>query len=112
MTGLNMKVHGFDGNTGSMIVSFSTDRSIHPVDSYPKLAFQPINFTETDPDAVIKTIAAIGLQTALRQDKMDAMKDDPAFFEPYEALVGQTLHYSSDDLATQIAAMQAPMPTN
>lgn len=94
---LNMKIHGYDEASHSLIVSFSTDESVKNVDEYQKMAFNPASIVGT-PEETLKKIAQRGLQTAIGQDKKDAEIADNSVIDAYKSLVGQTFTYDVADI--------------
>jgi hypothetical protein len=98
MTILNIKVHGVDDTNGSIIVSFSTDNSIHPVDDYQLLSFQPTSANSLDPDQVMQFLAKIGSSVARLQDNIDATKNNPTYMDQYKPWVGQTFQIPASNI--------------
>lgn len=94
---INMKIHGYDEATHSLLVSFSTDESVKPVDEYQKLAFQP-SLIDGTPEETLKKIAQRGIQTAIAQDKKDAETANSTLVDEYKAFIGQTLTYIIADV--------------
>lgn len=98
MTKLNMKIHRFDEQTGSLLVSFCTDKSMHPIDEYPIMAFQPASMGVTDPDEARIMMARTGLRVALAQDKKEAAMADPSSMDRFKSMAGQTYTFDGSEL--------------
>jgi hypothetical protein len=99
MSKLNMKIHGYDERNDSLLVSFSTDVSMKPVDQYQVLAFQPHRMGVSSPGDVVKAIAQAGIQIAKQQDLQDAAIADTSNAAAYNSMIGETLSFDETELA-------------
>lgn len=94
-----MKIHSYDEENSSLIVSFATDESQHAPEDYTPVAFQPntLNGMESA-EQEINQIAQRGLWIAREQDHKDKLGIDQAKIDYYVSLVGQTLEFNIDDI--------------
>lgn len=101
MNTLYMKVHSFDEQSNSLIVSFASDTtSSQNPDDYTKYAYQPINMWPdvTDPAEIKKRIAVAGIYHAEQQEREEKFVADPAKVQAYKNMVGQGVSYLIADL--------------
>jgi hypothetical protein len=101
MNTLYMKVHSFDEQSNSLIVSFASDTtSSQNPDDYTKYAYQPINMWPdvTDPVEIKKRIAVAGVYHAEQQEREEKFVADPAKVQAYKNMVGQGASYLIADL--------------
>lgn len=98
MDKLSMKIHSYEPDSNSIIVSFSSDVSTQSIDDYQKLAFQLHNINATSVASVLKEIALGGLHIAATQDRKDSMIADSAAIAAYTEMVGQTLTFNVADI--------------
>lgn len=95
MQTLKMKIHEYDEQNGSLIVSFSTDESLGTPDDYRPIAFQPNIYAEYDSaETEVFNIAVRGLPVAKEQDRLEKLTVDQNRIDYYNSLVGQTLTYN------------------
>lgn len=104
MNTLKMKIHGFEEDSMSLLVSFASDEteSQDPND-YPAYAYQPASmFPEaTDHDEIMKMIARSGVAIVENQKRHeDALKNDTNI-SVYRNLVGTEITYGMIDLLVQ-----------
>lgn len=101
MNTLYMKIHAFEEQSYSLLVSFASDttKSQNP-DDYPQYAFQPMNMWPdvTDPVEIKKRIAVAGVYHAEQQEREEKFIADPAKVQEYKGMVGQENSYSVDGL--------------
>lgn len=95
---LIMKIHEYDEASGSLVVSFKSDNSVKSIDDYPRMAYQPTIFEESDVEAVIKKIAITGVSVAEAQDKQDSFKLNETEVSLFKSKVGQEITYDVSDL--------------
>lgn len=102
MNTLYMKIHAFDEQSNSLIVSFASDttKSQNPED-YPAYAYQPLHMWPdvTDPAEIKKRIAVAGVYHAEQQEREEKFVADPVKVQSYKDMVGQVNSYSATDLA-------------
>ena len=101
MKTLYMKIHSYEEQSSSLIVSFASDttKSQNP-DDYPSYAFQPMNMWPdvSDPAEIKKRIAMTGIFHAEQQEREEKFIADPAKVEEYKAMVGTENSYPVDSL--------------
>lgn len=101
MNTLYMKIHQFDAQSYSLIVSFASDttKSQNPAD-YPQYAFQPVSMWPDidDPAEIKKRIAVAGMYHAEQQERQEKFNDDLTQIQQYEAMVGQQETYPVSEL--------------
>lgn len=98
-----MKIHAFDEQSNSLIVSFASDttRSQNPAD-YPAYAFQPVNMWPdvTDPAEIKKRIAVAGIYHVQQQEREEKFVADPTKVAEYRAMVNAEDSFSIEELTT------------
>lgn len=96
MNTLYMKIHGFEEQSYSLLVSFASDttKSQNP-DDYPCYAFQPMNMWPdiSDPDEIKKRIAVAGVYHVEQQEREEKFMSDPDKVQQYRAMVGEQDSY-------------------
>lgn len=101
MNTLYMKIHAFEEQSYSLIVSFASDttKSQNP-DDYTRYAFQPMNMWPdiNDPAEIKKRIAVAGVYHAEQQEREEKFIADAAKVQSYKDIVGQETTYSVIDL--------------
>lgn len=101
MNTLYMKIHEFDEQSYSLIVSFASDttKSQNPSD-YPSYAYQPMNMWPDilDPTEIKKRIAIAGVYHAEQQEREEKFIADPVKVAEYRAMVEQENSYLVEDL--------------
>lgn len=111
MNKLYMKIHDFEEQSCSLLISFASDttKSSNPED-YPRYAFQPINMWPdiSDPAEIVKRIAMAGVYHAEQQEREENFTADPSKIEVYRSMVGSATEFNMDDL---IAPPGASEPT-
>ena len=109
MNTLYMKIHAFEEQSNSLIVSFASDttRSPNP-DDYAQCAFQPLNMWPdvTDPVEIKKRIAVAGMYHAEQQEREEKFVADLTKVQAYKDMVGQGGSYLVTDLISP-----TPTPT-
>lgn len=92
---LNLKVHEFNEETNSLIVSFSTNDSIKTPDEYTRYSFVPSIYSDEQPaTASLYNIAQQGVSVARDQNQKDLLQLDQTKLEYYRSIVGQTFQYN------------------
>lgn len=101
MNTLYMKIHAFEEQSYSLLVSFASDttKSQNP-DDYPSYAFQPMNMWPdiNDPAEIKKRIAVAGIYHAEQQEREEKFIADPTKVAAYQAMVGSETSYAVGDL--------------
>ena len=101
MNTLYMKIHSFEEQSYSLLVSFASDttKSQDP-DDYPAYAFQPMKMWPdiNDPAEIKKRIAVAGAYTAEQQEREEKFITDEAMVQQYKGMVGQENSYLINDL--------------
>lgn len=108
MNTIKFKIKGYEEQSGSIIVSFSSDETeTNNPENYPEFAMQPVREYPdiTDIEVLKKKIAEQGIGLA-QQAKLDEQaKSNTEMQNKWKALVGQTFEYNVADLyAPQIEA--------
>jgi hypothetical protein len=107
MNTLYIKIHAFEEQSNSLIVSFASDTTLSQnPDDYPKYAYQPMNMWPdiTDPAEIKKRIATAGLYHAEQQEREEKFIADPTKVQAYKDMVGQGSSYLVTDLTPPPAA--------
>lgn len=101
MKTLYMKIHSYEEQSKSLIVSFASDatKSQDP-NNYAPLAFQPVNMWPdvSDPAEIKKRIAVAGIGQAERQAREENFVEDAEKIAQYKNMVGQQDSFLIDDL--------------
>lgn len=95
---LQIKIHAYEEESNSLIVSFGCDELARPIDEQPKMAFQPTMFEETDVSKVLQKIAQSGVSIVEQQIKQEQLSQNVIAIEEYKAKIGETLTYVVADL--------------
>jgi hypothetical protein len=101
MNTIYMKIHAFEDQSNSLLVSFASDTTKYQdPDKYPSYAFQPLNMWPdvTDPAEIRKRIAVAGLYHAEQQEREEKFVADSTKVQAYIDMVGQENFYSVSDL--------------
>jgi hypothetical protein len=103
MNTLYMKIHSFDEQSNSLIVSFASDTTMsqNPAD-YPAYAFQPINMWPdvTDPAEIKKRIAIAGIYHVEQQEREEKFIANPTKVAEYRSMVNAEDSFSIEELTT------------
>lgn len=98
---VTMKIYDFDEASNSLIIAFKSDKSEKSIDEYPRMAYQPTMFEDTDPEIIIKKFAMAGISIAEMQDKQEQLKKNNVAVDAYKNKVGQELTFNVSDLIPQ-----------
>lgn len=109
VTQITVKVYEFDESSNSLIVAFKSNNSSKNIDEYPKMAYQPTMFEETDPEEVFKKIAASGVSIAEMQDKQETLSANNVALTVYKEKVGQTYEFLVSEI---IPPPPQPVPSD
>lgn len=100
---LYMKIHAFEEQSYSLLVSFASDttKSQNP-DDYPSYAFQPMNMWPdiSDPAEIKKRIATAGVYHVEQQEREEKFIADSTKVQQYKDMVGQENSYSIGNLVS------------
>jgi len=106
-----MKIHEFEEQSGSLIVSFASDKtkSSNP-DDYPHYAFQPIRMWPDieDTNIIVKRIALAGVHHAEQQEKDEKFIADISKINAYRNMVGSISEYPLNELVSQSEVNPTP----
>lgn len=109
MNTLYMKIHEFDADSHSLIVSFASDqtKSKDPND-YGRVAFQPATMWPdvTDLNEIKKRLAVAGVWHAERQARLEFLEENPGTVNNLKSLVGQSEAYSISSLTSAEEAFE------
>jgi hypothetical protein len=98
MDTLTLKIHDYDEETHSLIVSFGTDAGEQTVDEYQKFTFNIHNYNPDDIQDTLKQIAKQGAQIAHQQWlKEQSMKNDQVVSNA-KAEIGKVYNFPIADL--------------
>jgi hypothetical protein len=115
MKTIYIKIHTFEEQSNSLVVSFASDTTKHQdPDKYPAYAFQPLNMWPdvTDPEEIKKRIAVAGLYHAEQQEREEKFTSDPTKVQSYRDMIGQGSSYLVTDLIPPAPASSTPeIPT-
>ena len=107
MNTIKMKIHGFDEDSMSLLVSFASDEteSQDPND-YTTYAYQPASmFPEaTTPEEIMKMIARSGMAIVDNQKRHEDAQKNTSHISTYKDLVGTSVEYHVNDLVVEPAA--------
>lgn len=99
MPKIKLKIHEYDIESNSLIVSFAGENSKVSVDQYPPMAFQPTMFTEIDDvEKIIEHIARTGVFHLEQQEKEDQFRENTELIEKYKTLSGKEFEFDIDEL--------------
>ena len=101
MQTLYMKIHAFEEQSYSLLVSFASDTTKYQdPDKYPAYAFQPMNMWPdvTDPAEIKKRIAVSGVHHAEQQEREENFIADLVKMAEYKAMVNTTDSFQIGDL--------------
>lgn len=93
-----MKIHRYDQEQNILVVSFSTDKSLKSVDEYQVYAFNVKELNVNSINDLLKKIASMGVDIAMRNDKMEKMPVQTFTFNDLNSLTGKVYTFSSTDI--------------
>jgi hypothetical protein len=97
-----MKIHEYEEESKSLIVSFASDTTRYQdPDMYTRYAFQPLRMWPDvdDPEEIKKRIAVSGMYHAEQQEREEKFIDNQENIEKYRNMIGQVSSYSVENLA-------------
>jgi hypothetical protein len=100
-----MKIHSFEEQSNSLIVSFASDTTISQnPDDYPSYAYQPVNMWPdiSDPAEIKKRIAIAGVYLVEQQERQEKFVVDTNKIQEYRDMVGQVNSYSATELVLPV----------
>jgi len=95
---VKMKIHDWDSESGSLIVSFTSDVSSQSLDNTQRLAYQPAMFDNLEPDYVLEQIAKSGASVCETQQRQESFNQEPSKLNEYQSLIGQQFEFSIENL--------------
>lgn len=105
MNTLHMKIHSFEEQSNSLIVSFASDttNSQNP-DDYKSYAYQPVNMWPdiSDPTEIKKRIAIAGMYLVEQQEREEKFVVDANKIQEYKDMVGQVNSYPVTELVLPV----------
>ena len=103
MKTLFMKIHQFEEQSHSLIVSFASDTTKYQdPDKYPSYAYQPLHMWPDidNPEEIKKRIAMSGMYHAEQQEREEKFVADQEKIEKYRDMIGQVSSYPIESLAS------------
>ena len=100
MSKVRVKIHNYDITSNSLVVSFASDKAQKSIDDYPRAAYQPTMFNETDPIKILEHIARAGIHVAQVQDREEEFLSNSANIEALNSFVGQEFEYDIEHLVS------------
>jgi len=101
MQTIYMKIHKYEEQSGSLLVSFASDttKSSDP-DAYPEYAYQPAKVWPdvTDTQEIVKRLALAGVGLTQQQEAEEKFQDDPVRVDALKNLVGNSFQYDLGSL--------------
>lgn len=99
MAKIKLKIHRYEEDSNSLIVSFASENSKIPIDECVQTAYQPTMFTEVDdPEKVIENIAKSGLFYIEQEEKENKFRENTALIEKYKEFSGKEIEFDIDEL--------------
>jgi hypothetical protein len=112
MEQLYMKIHRYEEESRSLIVSFASDETAHQdPDQYRALAYQPLNMWPgvEDIEEIKKRLAVAGLWVVEQQAREESFVADENKIQQFKQLAGQTFAYQAQDLIPPAPSDQEPI---
>lgn len=100
-----MKIHEYDEETHSLVVSFASDVNDLDVDDYRKYAYNIGNFNPDDINETIYLIAMQGVDIAGRQKIEEDSKKNVDSIEKAKLEVGKVYNFDINDLVIEGAVV-------
>lgn len=99
MAKIKLKIHRYEEDSNSLIVSFASENSKIPVDECVQMAYQPSMFTEVDdPEKVMEHIAKSGVFYIEQEEKENKFRENTALIEKYKEFSGKEIEFDIDEL--------------
>ena len=105
MKKLKMKISGYDSNTMSVLVSFSSDETLHDdPEKYEAVSYQPFSMWPDidDVEELKKRIAISGIYHAESIFRNEKIFEDETKISKLKEFVGETTEYDVDELLKNI----------
>jgi hypothetical protein len=115
MEKIKFKIHKYDEESNSVIISFSSDETAtNNPDDYEGYAFQPIEMYPdiTDMETLKKKIAEQGISLANMSKAKEDAKANTTMQNNWKALVGQTFEYNTSDVQSTSTEVSYPNEIN
>jgi len=96
-----MKIHDYEEESKSLIVSFASDTTTYQdPDMYTRYAFQPLRMWPDvdDPEEIKKRIAVSGMYHAEQQEREENFVADVTKEQQYKDMIGSQLSFSVAEL--------------
>jgi hypothetical protein len=101
MEKINFKIHEYDANSNSLIISFASDinKSSDP-DAYEAYAYQPHTMWPgvDDPNELLEKIALAGINVSALQSTKENFVLSQETQDKYSSFVGQTYNFEVNEL--------------
>jgi len=98
-TTITLKIHKYEPESESLIVSFSSDKTKGKADDYVSFAYQPTIFEDPyDTETVLKHIAHSGIQVTEDIVKKEQYQENKEITKKYQELVGKEFTFSVKEL--------------
>lgn len=110
-----MKIHEYEEQSKSLIVSFASDTTRYQdPDMYTRYAFQPLHMWPgvDDPVEIQKRIAVSGIYHAEQQEREENFVADPIKEQQYKDMIGSQLSFSVTELAAPPVDSNDPVEEN
>lgn len=98
MDTLTVKIHEYNEENHSLIVSFTTDQSDLTVDETEKFNFDIHNYNPQDIDDTIKKIAESGARIALAKWNQQQSKNNTELVDSAKESVGKVFNFQISEL--------------
>jgi hypothetical protein len=98
-TTITLKIHNYDPESESLIVSFASDKTNFGPDEYTRFAYQPTVYQDPyNVNFVLKHIAHSGIEITEDIVKKEQYKENKQITEKYKELVGKQFTFSVKEL--------------
>lgn len=98
MQTLHMKIHKYDEENKSLLVSFSSDESLKPLGEYRQYSFQLKNFIGKTSEEILNHIARTGSNIVKIQNAEETVSSDANLIDIARSLDGTEHEYEIADL--------------
>lgn len=90
MSKINFKIHSFNEENYTLLVSFSDDKSKKPVQDYKPISIQIADLTSETESDLFKNLAKIGTTFVEIQNKNESIQDNKEYINLVKSIVGKT----------------------
>ena len=101
MKSIKMKIHEYDEQTHSLIVSFCSDDSVEDIDNCKKIAFNINNYNPDDLQDAIQKIAKHGIEMIKKEQLLQQSQSNLTIKEQAMTHVGKTFEFNTDEINPQ-----------